>query len=288
MNLHREALPAQANPLGLLGIEFIEYATSRPQALGQVLEALGFRPIDRHRSREVTRYRQGNMNLVVTAHTDEARSGAGEHPPVISAVALAVRDARLAHAQCLALGAWDIPSHAQAMELHIPGIRGPGDAQFLFVDRPRGLSIFDIDFVPIPTVDPQPPAVAGQDYFGVVQYIGLDRTAEWVSFFERLFGFLEIPDGQRFGVMPAGRLMQSPCGSFMWQLIEPASPDAEDGRERLQRVGIAADDVPASVARLRERGVQFVDAAQLHPQDRGALTRTQLGSVAFELVHRAA
>ena len=32
-------------------------------------------------------------------------------------------------------------------------------------------------------------------------------------------------------------------------------------------------------------GVHFVDSAQLHPDDRGALTQTQLGSVAFELVH---
>ena len=40
----REALGAQPNPLGMAGIEFIEYATSSPQALGQVLETIGFRP----------------------------------------------------------------------------------------------------------------------------------------------------------------------------------------------------------------------------------------------------
>ncbi|MES2482240.1 MAG: 4-hydroxyphenylpyruvate dioxygenase, partial [Pseudomonadota bacterium] len=87
---------------------------------------------------------------------------------------------------------------------------------------------------------------------------------------------------------PAGKLMQSPCGRVMWQLVEPASLDADDHRERLQRVGIGAPDVPAAVAALRARGVQFVDAGQLHPDDRGALTVTQLGSVAFELVHTQA
>ena len=51
--LYREAIPQAPNPLGLDGIEFIEYATARPQALGQVLEMMGFRPIARHRSREV-------------------------------------------------------------------------------------------------------------------------------------------------------------------------------------------------------------------------------------------
>ena len=78
------------NPLGLAGIEFVEYATSRPQALGQVLETLGFRPVARHRSREVLLYRQGTMNIVINAH-DAQRPGSivPAETPVISAVALA-------------------------------------------------------------------------------------------------------------------------------------------------------------------------------------------------------
>jgi 4-hydroxyphenylpyruvate dioxygenase len=57
MNLRandREDVPEMPNRLGIQGIEFIEYATNRPQALGQVLESMGFRPVARHRSREVT------------------------------------------------------------------------------------------------------------------------------------------------------------------------------------------------------------------------------------------
>ena len=282
----REALPEQPDPLGLEGIEFIEYATLRPQALGQVLEAMGFRPVARHRSREVTLYRQGAMNLVVNAHPDDARASAtASGSPVLSAVAFRVQDARLAQARCLELGAWEAPSHAQAMELNIPGIQGPGGAHFLFVDRWRDFSIYDIDFVAIPGVDANPPAVAGTGFFGVVQYIGLGRASDWLTFYERMFGFSEIPDDQRFGVLPAGKLMRSPGGAFLWQLVEPLGLDDDDERERLQRIGIAAPDVPAAVAVLRQRGVQFVDAAKLHPDDRGALTTPQLGSVAFELVH---
>jgi len=66
----RESNPEPNNPLGMDGIEFIEYATSQPQALGSVLQSMGFVPIARHRSREVTLYRQGTMNLIVNAHPD--------------------------------------------------------------------------------------------------------------------------------------------------------------------------------------------------------------------------
>ena len=43
----RELIADATNPVGLDGIEFIEYATSKPQALGQVLETMGFRPVAR-------------------------------------------------------------------------------------------------------------------------------------------------------------------------------------------------------------------------------------------------
>ncbi len=291
MNLHkvdREAVPETPNRLGLAGIEFIEYATSRPQALGQVLENMGFRPVARHRSREVTLYRQGDMNLVVNAHPDDARvSSTVEGQPVISAVAFRVQDALKSHTRCLNLGAWSVGSHAQAMELHIPAIHGPGGSRFYFVDRWQEFSIYDIDFKPIPTVDPNPPALAGMSYFGVVQYIGASRSADWLTYYEHMFDFTTIPDEERFGILPKGKLMKSPCGSFLWQLVEPEPwMDIEDASECLQRIGFGVPDVGKAVTALKALGVEFVESTQLHPEDRGALTRNTLGSVAFELVHK--
>jgi 4-hydroxyphenylpyruvate dioxygenase len=284
----REAVPEMPNRLGLSGIEFIEYGTSRPQALGQVLENMGFRPVARHRSREVTLYRQGDMNLVVNANPDDARvSGTVDGQPVISAVAFRVQDALKAHNRCMDLGAWSVGSHALAMELHIPAIHGPGGSRFYFVDRWQEFSIYDIDFKPIPTVDPNPPALAGMGYFGVVQYIGAARSADWQTYYEHMFDFSSIPDEERFGILPKGKLMKSPCGTFLWQLVEPDIwMDGDDSPECLQRIGFGVPNVAEAVAALKARGVEFVESTQLHPEDRGALTRNTLGSVAFELVHK--
>jgi 4-hydroxyphenylpyruvate dioxygenase len=286
--LHREAVPETPNRLGIDGIEFIEYTTSHPQALGQVLENMGFKPVARHRSREVTLYRQGGMNLVVNANPEDARmSGAADGEPVISAVAFRVQDALKAHTRCIDLGAWTVPSHAQAMELHIPAIHGPGSTRFYFVDRWKEFSIYDIDFKPIPTVDQHPKSIADMSYFGVVQYIGAGRSADWLAYFENIFDFTFVPDDQRFGILPKGKLMKSPCGQFLWQLIEPEPwMDGDESPESLQRVGLGVADVGAAVKMLKGQGVEFVESSQLHPEDRGALTRGMLGSVSFELVHQ--
>lgn len=276
------------NPIGLVGLEFVEYATSRPQALGQVLEMMGFCLVARHRSREVLLYRQGGLNLVVNAHGAEARAG---DAPVLSALALRVRDARAAWRHLLDRGAWEVPPRAEVMELHLPAIHGPGGSRIHFVDRYREFSIYDVDFVPVPGADPHPAATAGLHFFGVVQYIGPGRAHDWTEYYGELFGTQAIPDERRFGIMPKGKLLRAPAleasQHFMLQLIEP-EPELSDTGERLQRIGLGVPDVMAAVRALRARGVEFIENDAVHPGPRGALTRTYLGSVVFELVHSAA
>ena len=281
--LDREAIVEASNPLGIEGIEFVEYATPRPQALGQVLESMGFRPVARHRSREVLLYRQGDMNIVVNAHG--VSPSVDGQAPQIAAVALRVRDAGAAWRRVVDLGGWPVPVKVQPMELHIPGVHGAGASRLYFIDRWREFSIYDVDFVPIPTVQTDVPAVAGLHWFGVVQYVGADRSADWCEFYTSLFGFSVLPSDQRFGILPRGSVLASPCGSFFLQLIEPDSLVVDDSGERLQRVAFGAPDVPAAVKALRARGVDFVETDTLHTEVRGAVTRPQLGGVMFELVH---
>ncbi len=283
----REAISDVANPLGLDGIEFIEYVTSRPQALGQVLEMMGFKPVARHRSREVLLYRQGAMNVVINAHVSaRPRSVAPTETPAIAAIALRVRDAAAAYRRALERGAWAVPTQVEVMELNIPAVHGVGASRIYFVDRYQEFSIYDVDFVPIPTVERAPASLSGLHWFGIVQYIGNDRMEDWTEFYGELFGFDVLPDEQRFGILPKGRILRSPCRSFFLQLIESEAGigDAE-GDESLQRIGLGAADVPAAVKALRARGVEFIESSDLHTGTRGALTKSWLGGVMFELVH---
>jgi len=278
-----------ANPIGLDGIEFVEYATRKPQALGQVLEMMGFQPIARHRSREILLYRQGGLNVVVNAHPDEARAAShGKDEPSISAIAFRVRDARAAYHRVLEQGAWEVPTRAEVMELNIPAIHGAGGSRLYFVDRYHEFSIYSVDFVPIPSVNQDPPATAGIHFFGIVQYIGPGRSYDWIEFYQALFGAQLIPDEERFGIMPKGKLLRMPSitagKGFMVQLVEP-DPHVFDANECLQRLGLGVPDVRTAVATLRHNGVEFLETDRTHTEARGAMTKTYLGSVVFELVH---
>jgi len=284
---HRELSEETSNPIGMDGIEFIEYSTAKPQALGLVLEMMGFHPIARHRSREVLLYRQGEMNVIVNAHAQrQPRAAELTESPVIAAIAVRVHDAAAAYRYTIDRGAWPVTTHVEVMELNIPAIHGVGTSRIYFVDRYRDFSIYDIDFVLNPGVGAHPPALTQLHWFGVVQYIGDQRTAEWSEFYSELFGFTALPDEQRYGILPKGRILQSPCRSFYLQLIEPKPGIFEvDPDETLQRLGLGTPDVLATVGALKQRGVGFVESQGAHPGTRGALTQAYMGSVMFELVH---
>jgi 4-hydroxyphenylpyruvate dioxygenase len=224
-------------------------------------------------------YRQGSMNLIVNSAVP-----AGE-TPALGAIALRVRDAGNAWRHAIDSGAWEIETHASAMELNIPGIHGAGNSVIYFVDRHREFSIYDVDFVKLPDAPVKAPAVAGLHWFGVVQSVQQDRSAEWIDFYHHLLGFSVLPEGKYFGVLPKGTLLQSPCGKFYLQLIEPPS-GAQDIHwdEGLARVGLGAPDIPAAVKKLQERGVVFIDHGAVQPSSKGALTQIYLGGVTFELV----
>lgn len=282
----QERNPEPNNPLGIDGIEFIEYATAQPLAFGALLEQMGFVPTARHRSREVTLYRQGTMNVIVNADPRALpQSDVDPQSTVVSAIALRVRDAGAAYLHALEMGAWAIQTRAGVMELNIPGVHGAGDSILYFVDRFRDFSIYDVDFKPIPNAPVNPPALAGMHFFGVVQAIGRDRAPEWIDFYQQLMDFHPLPQGRYFGVLPKGTLLESPCHHFYLQLVEP--PEGAAGLqwdEQLIRVGLGAPDVLAAVQALKQRGVVFVDRESAQISEKGALTQLYKSGVSFELV----
>ena len=55
------------NPIQTDGFEFVEYASSQPEKLAALFEQLGFVAIARHRRKNVTLYRQGDINFILNA-----------------------------------------------------------------------------------------------------------------------------------------------------------------------------------------------------------------------------
>src|SRR6476620_7343690 len=259
------------NPMGTDGFEFVEYTAADPEALGRLFESMGFARVAKHRSKDVSLYRQGDVNFIVNAEPDSFAQGfARVHGPSICAIAFRVKNAAFAYKRALSLGAWGVENKVGPMELNIPAIKGIGDSLIYLVDRygERG-SIYDVDFEFLPGVDRHPRGVGLTYIDHLTHNVHRGRMAEWSDFYERLFNFREIRyfdiEGQVTGVK--SKAMTSPCGKIRIPINEEGNEKAGQIQEYLdsyhgegiQHIAMGSRDLAHSVDALRASGVKLLD-----------------------------
>ena len=279
---------AWANPMGTDGFEFIEYAAPDPKALGALFEQMGFTAIARHRHKDVTLYRQGEINFIINAEQDSfAQRFARQHGPSICAIAFRVNDAAYAYKRALELGAWGFDNKTGPMELNIPAIKGIGDSLIYFVDRWRGkdgakgvafgaigdISIYDVDFVAIPGALANPKG-HGLTYIDHLTHnVHRGRMKEWAEFYEGLFNFREIRyfdiEGKLTGLK--SKAMTSPCGKIRIPINESSDDKSQIAEyldlyhgEGIQHIALGTDDIYGTVERLRTSQVVFQDTIETY------------------------
>jgi 4-hydroxyphenylpyruvate dioxygenase len=256
------------NPMGTDGFEFVEYTAEDPHVLRALFERLGFPVVARHRSKDVTLHRQGDINFIVNA---EPRSFAQEfaraHGPSACAMAFRVRDAAYAYERALKLGAKPGPASAGPMELNIPCIEGIGGSLIYLVDRYGPQSIYDVDFRPVSDTPLQAsPGLVRIDH--LTHNVRRGRMDVWAGFYEKLFNFREIRyfdiEGQHTGLF--SRALTSPCGKIRIPINESQDDKSqieeylrEYRGEGIQHIALLTDDIYHSVDALRRRDVAFQD-----------------------------
>src|ERR1051325_8984030 len=76
------------NRMGTDGLEFVEYTGPEPQQLAALFQQMGFVAAARHRSKNVTLYKQGDINFILNAEPESfAQAFARLHGPSVCAIA---------------------------------------------------------------------------------------------------------------------------------------------------------------------------------------------------------
>ena len=257
------------NPMGTDGFEFVEYTAPNPQLLRSLFERLGFPAVARHRSKNVTLHRQGEINFIINAETQSfAQAFARAHGPSACAMAFRVRDASAAYKRALGLGAKPGPQSAGPMELNIPCIEGIGGSLIYLVDRYGEHSIYDVDFRP--TGEAAAGGGAGLTLIDHLTHnVGRGRMDVWAGFYQKLFNFREIRyfdiEGKLTGLL--SRAMTSPCGKIRIPINESQDDKSqieeylrEYQGEGIQHIALASADIYRTVDVLRAQGVAFQDS----------------------------
>ncbi|MBX6367624.1 MAG: 4-hydroxyphenylpyruvate dioxygenase [Rhodospirillales bacterium] len=256
--------------MGTDGFEFVEYTAPDVAALGALFRSMGFSEVARHRSKNVTLWRQGEVNFIVNAEPESfAQAFARLHGPSVCAIAFRVRDAGAAYKRALELGAKPVTGKVGPMELNIPAIEGIGGSLLYLVDRygPRG-TIYDVDFVPIEGADPNGEGVGLVGVDHLTHNVHQGRMALWAGFYEKLFNFREIRyfdiEGKLTGLR--SKAMTSPCGKIRIPINESADDKSQIAEylaayhgEGIQHIALSTNDIYATVEALRDKAVRFLD-----------------------------
>ena len=261
-----------ANPMGTDGFEFVEYTAPDPQLLRDLFEKMGFPAVARHRRKDVTLHRQGDINFIINAEPDSfAAQFARAHGPSACAMAFRVKDAAFAFERAQELGATPVDSDIGPMELNIPAIEGIGGSRIYLVDRygDQG-SIYDVDFRFEPDWREKMAKVdSGLTYIDHLTHnVQRGRMAVWAEFYERLFNFREIRyfdiEGKLTGLF--SKAMTSPCGKIRIPLNESQDDKSqieeflrEYKGEGIQHIALGSRDIYSTVDTLRARGIPFQD-----------------------------
>ena len=258
------------NPLGLDGFEFVEFTGPDPQALASLFSAMGFTHLADHRSKNVRRYAQGDINFLLNMDAcGQVADFRAKHGPSANAMAFRVKDARLAFDEALRRGARAVAGPVGPMELNIPAIEGIGGSNLYLVDRYGAREIYDVDFVAVPgaTKDQHSAGLRSLDH--LTHNVNRGRMAHWAEFYRQIFNFREIRyfdiEGQATGLF--SKAMTAPDDKIRIPLNESQDENSQIEEflkqykgEGIQHLALATDDIFATVDRLRANGIRFQDS----------------------------
>jgi len=260
------------NPMGTDGFEFVEYAAPDPELLRSLFTKMGFPAVAKHKRKDVTLHRQGDINFIINAEPGSfAEEFATEHGPCACAMAFRVKDAAKAHERALKLGATNVLGDIAEGELTIPAIEGIGGSRLYLVDRygAKG-TIYDVDFDFFPDAAEREASHASHLTYldHLTHNVHRGRMNHWADFYERLFNFREIRyfdiEGKVTGLI--SKAMTSPDGKIRIPLNESQDDKSQIEEflrdyngEGIQHIALGSDDIYSTVDTLRGRGIKFQD-----------------------------
>jgi 4-hydroxyphenylpyruvate dioxygenase len=249
--------------------------------LEQTLAGLGFRKAGVHRSKAVTRWRQGDINIVVNTDKEGfARSFNITHGTSVCALALRVNDASGTVDRAVTLLDRPFQQPVGPGEMNIPAVRGLGGSLLYFVDHSSGLDrLWDVDFEPVAEDDPDGAGLTTVDH--VSQSMHYEEMLTWLLFYTSLLDVrktavqtvidpggvvqsqvVETQDGTLRLVLNASQSRQTLSSRFLSELFGSG----------VQHLALASDDIFRTVDQLEANGIELLPIPENYYDDLEART----------------
>ena len=295
-------LPAMPPRSRCLGIEFIEFAADEQSSAGlaKLFGALGFRNAGKHKSKQVTRWTQGGINLVINSEKEGfAHSHYITHGTSVCALGLKVDNAAATLDRARKLHDTPFRQPVGPGELEIPAVRGLGGSLIYFVDPTSELkAVWEIEFDAVAAQAKSADAgLTAIDH--VSQSMHYEEMLSWLLFYTSLLDVTKTPqlDITDPGGIVASQVIQNADDSLRIALNASQSERTLSSRflsdyfgSGVQHIAFATDDIFATAAKLKANGVEILPIPENYYDDLEArfdlpadlLKRLQAGNILYD------
>lgn len=256
------------NPLGLDGIEFVEYSSPRSEQLEVLFQTFGFQKIATHKRKKVDLFRQGRINFILNREPQTfAAQFASDHGPAICATGFRVKNAEAAFREAVARGAKPIDIAYDPKSHSFPSIYGIGGSAIYFIDRYGDQDNYAEDFEFV-NGNAYPPGYGLEIIDHLTNNVPRGEMQKWCEFYEGIFGFKETRffdiRGAQTGLL--SKVMRSPCGTFSIPINEPTDQKSqiqeyldEYQGSGIQHLAMTTSNILTTVRDLRQQGIGFLE-----------------------------
>ncbi len=258
---------SSANPAGTDGFEFVEFAHPEPGKLAELFVRMGYAPVAKHKTRDITVWRQGDINYILNAEPQSfAGRFAATHGPCAASMAWRVVHAQHAFEHAVRNGAE--PYTGSDVTLEVPAIKGIGGSLIYFVDRYGAMgSPYDREFDWLGESNPRPEGVGFYYLDHLTHNVYRGNMDKWFDFYVKLFNFRQIRffdiEGKLTGLH--SRALTSPCGRIRIPINEFADDKSQIEEylkkyrgEGIQHIAVATEHLYDAADALATNGIRFM------------------------------
>jgi len=280
------------------GAAFVEFAVDRnaERALAGWLDRLGFRRAGRHRTKDVTLFRQGGINLVLNAEPDSfAHSYFLVHGPSVCAIGLRCSDELQALSRAEAFGCTRFEGRVGPNERMIPAVRSLDGSLLYFVAT--GDDPLDNDFVLEPDDGARAAGLTRVDH--LAQALPAGQFDAWILFYRAVLGLepaatVELTDPYGLvrsrALASANRALRFPLNISDSRNTATARSVSTFAGAGIHHIAFESADIFATAARWRAAGVAVLPMPDNYYDDLAArldiepdlLARMRDNSVLFD------
>ncbi|MBV8793066.1 MAG: sugar phosphate isomerase/epimerase and 4-hydroxyphenylpyruvate domain-containing protein [Pseudolabrys sp.] len=248
------------------GVEFVEFAVDDTTAgeLAGLFAGLGFRNAGQHKSKAVTRWTQGAINLVINKEKEGfAHAHYITHGPSVCAIGLKVDSASQTLDRAEKLHDTPFRQSVGPGELEIPAVRGMGGSLLYFLDASSQLGkVWDLEFE---AVNPGGEISSG---LTVVDHISQSTYYEdmlsWLLFYTSLLDVRKTPqlDITDPGGIVRSQVAETTDGALRIALNASQSHRTQSSRflteyfgSGVQHIALQTDNIVATAMALKANGI---------------------------------